>query len=112
MTTSEFLVEFANEPFTESTKAAVIALIGDASEITPELSLAIASLLEDELENDLKDITIDPVEVEKLTKQLETELLTIEQEASADEATMEQEVRELDDLSKKVDVLERLHTSK
>jgi hypothetical protein len=109
MNPTKFLADLEKEPFSDETKTTVKSIIGDAPELTPELLMLITEVLQDDVERDLAGIPVDSDEVLKIQQELEQGLLAIEQEASADEAVMEEEVQELADLSKKVDILERLH---
>ncbi len=110
MTTQEFLADLANEPFSDATKAEVASIIGTETVLTPDLLIKITECLEADVDEDLKDVEIDQAEADQLQKELDETLKAIEAEAVAAEAEMEKDVRELDELAQKVDVLERLHT--
>ena len=110
MTTQEFLTQLEASPFSEATKAEARSLIGTAAEITPEIKQQVLDCLQREVEEELKDIAIDPAEAATLEAQLDESLKAIEQEAADDQIHVEQEVRELSELSQKIDVLERLHS--
>jgi len=110
MTTQEFFQSLEASAFSEQTKHYIKAAIGDADEFTPEIKETVLFLMENDIEADLADVSIDTAEAAQIEQELETELDRIEQSATEDVATVEREVNELIDMSKKVDVLERLHS--
>lgn len=109
MNTQEFLTNLDTSAFSEQTREKMRALIGDTTEITPELKASLLALMQEEIEQDLGDVPLDTMEAQTIEKELSDALEQIEQEAQADIETVEREVRELADMSQKVDVLERLH---
>jgi hypothetical protein len=110
MNTQQFLADFEKEPFSAETKAQVISLIGTATEVSSEMFMSITEILQSELENDLKGVSLEADEVQKLQEELENGLRAIEEEAAVDQGVVAQEIGELDDLSKRIDILEKLHS--
>ena len=109
MTTQEFLSQLTDGSFSDSTIQEARAIIGDATELTPELAAKVAECLEREIEEDLKDVEIDPADATALEQELATELAAIEAATAKGYATAEKSLQDLVDMSQKVDVLERLH---
>ena len=110
MTTQEFLSQFSDGLFSEAVMQEIMDIIGSSTEITPELATQLAEVLEREIDEDLKDVEVDPVTLHELENKLETELKILEDDMSKTQETFDSNMSELVDMSKKVDVLERLHS--
>lgn len=110
MTTQEFLQKLDASSFSDHIKADIRAAVSDATELTPALKATVLALMQTDIELDLADVAMDSAEVQQIEKELEDSLDQIEKEAQQDVETVEREVRDLADMSQKVDVLERLHS--
>jgi len=111
MTTQEFLSQVTDENFSAETQQEIRTIIGTATEMTPELAEQLSDCLERDIENDLKDVTVDPAAEAALEQELSTELSRIEGTTKLGYETVGKNLQELAEMSQKVDVLERLHTS-
>ena len=111
MTTQEFLSQLTEGTFSEATIQEVHTIVGDATEMSHELAAKVAECLEREIEDELKDVEIDPATATALEQELATELASIEEITAKGYAIAEKNLQELVDMSQKVDVLERLHSN-
>jgi hypothetical protein len=110
MTTQEFLQNLDASSFSDHIKEDIRAAVGGATEFTPALKATVLALMQTDIELDLAGVPMDSAEVQQIEKDLENSLEQIEKEAQQDVEAVEREVRELADMSQKVDVLERLHS--
>ena len=111
MNPQEFLSQIPPDTFSEATLQEVRAIIGDATEMTPEMADRVAECMEREMDEDLKDVEVDPAAVAILEQKLEADLAQIDAMTDAGTAAVEKDLQELADMSQKVDVLERLHSN-
>jgi hypothetical protein len=111
VTIQEFITELGSTAFSDAAKQDVMAMLSGQTELTPELHEKAMARLEQEIEADLKDVPLTPEDALAIDKEVEEELALIEQNATEAVQQMESQLRELDEMEQKVDVLERLHSS-
>ena len=110
MTTQTFLSKLTPGLFSDVTLQQVHTIIGSATEITPELAAQLTACLEREIDDSLKNVVLEPETEAALDLELTIELAAAEEEAQKANELVENNLSTLQDMSKKVDVLERLHT--
>jgi adenylosuccinate lyase len=110
MTTQEFLSKLTPDIFSEPTRMEVQNILGTATEITPELADQVAECLEREIDAALQDVEVDSARVQAIEAKAAADLAAVEETVNKNFAVIQQNVSQLVDMSKKVDVLERLHS--
>jgi hypothetical protein len=109
MTSQKLLSKITPDTFSEATIAEVKNIIGTSTVITPELAEHITECLEREIDADLQDVELDPEVASTLELELSVELAAAERNAKEAQEQVEKNLNSLLDMSKRVDVLERLH---
>lgn len=110
ITTQEFLVQVMATPFSDKVKQEIASMLAGTAELTPELHTQVIERLEQEIDEELEDIEMDPADAAELEKEVTEQLDLLEKNTTEAIETAESQMRELDEMSQKVDILERLHS--
>jgi hypothetical protein len=110
MTTQELDSLITPGAFSEATMQKVHGLIGSASELTPEMVEQIMECLANEMDEELKDVELDPETEKEIEDEANAQIAEVDALAEENYQSTQQNLNELIDMSKKVDVLERLHS--
>jgi predicted DNA-binding protein len=109
MDTQEFLSIITADAFSEETMQKVHAVIGDSTKVTVDMVAQVSEILEHEIDDNLKDVEVDPEVLQALQNEADTQIAQADALANETYEIVQRNLSELIDLSKKVDVLERLH---
>ena len=96
---------FAKSDYSSDTKSAIADILVDKQEVTHGLVSHLKDILQKELDADFNELGVDlknDPEMQKIEKEYTDTLDTIEKDLNSDMEFVESELRELDELKKKI----------
>lgn len=96
---------FSQSDYSDETKSVISKILTDKTEVTPGLVSQIKDILQKELDADFKELGVDvknEPEFQKIEKEYIEALDTIEKDLNADVDFVEKELKELDEIRKKI----------
>ena len=96
---------FVKSDYSDDTKSVIAQVLADKTEVTPGLVSEIKDILQKELDSDFEkldgDVANDP-EIKKAEKEYIATLDTIDKDLNSDMSFVEKELKDLEDMRKKV----------